>query len=145
MMRFFNISEAMTIALHTCIVLALEEGRQCSVRETAEKVGASANHSAKVVRELARAGIVNTERGPAGGVTLARPATKITILDILEAVGGASDSRACLLRTNVCKGGCCMLGKFLAEQNRRLNIIAKRTSLASIVRSLNPGAKGDKK
>lgn len=137
MLQFLNISEAMSIALHTCVVLATEGGHYCSVRELAERLGFSANHTTKIMRQLVRAGIVHTERGPAGGAMLARPAREIMLFDIFNAVGGYTTERACLLRPEICKGGCCVIGRLLATQDQRLRTIIQKMSLAGVVRSLH--------
>ncbi len=43
---------------------------------------------AKVIRELARAEVVRTQRGSRGGVVLARPASEVTVRQVYEAVEG---------------------------------------------------------
>jgi Rrf2 family iron-sulfur cluster assembly transcriptional regulator len=43
---------------------------------------------AKVIRELARAEVVRTQRGNRGGVVLARPASEVTVREVYEAVEG---------------------------------------------------------
>lgn len=57
--------------------LGLHPERACPVREIALAYGISENHLLKVVQELARAGFVETLRGPGGGVRLARPPRQI--------------------------------------------------------------------
>ncbi len=42
----------------------------------------------KILKQLVRANILHSKRGPGGGFTLARPAKDITILEIIEAVDG---------------------------------------------------------
>lgn len=42
----------------------------------------------QILSDLSRAGLVRSVRGYGGGVRLARPAEKITLLDIMEAVQG---------------------------------------------------------
>src|SRR5262249_55577419 len=54
---------------------------------------AEADHSPerfllKVLRPLVSAGLLRSLKGPHGGYRLARPADRITLLEILEAVGG---------------------------------------------------------
>ena len=44
------------------------------------------NFLENILAELRRAGIVHTQRGPGGGSTLARPASAITVAQILRAV-----------------------------------------------------------
>ena len=141
MLGLLNISEAMSIALHTCASLAEQPDRYQSAREISERLGFSAHHFAKVVQQLVRAGILMTERGPTGGARLARPAGEITLLEIYVAAGGSPDYTACLLRHEICKGDSCALGKLMARENRRLIDLLKSVTLESIVRSLKRNRK----
>jgi Rrf2 family protein len=47
----------------------------------------------KILQQLVRANILRSKRGPRGGFSLARPTTKITMLEIIEAVDGPMASR----------------------------------------------------
>jgi Rrf2 family protein len=42
----------------------------------------------KILQQLVRANVLHSKRGPRGGFSLARPANKITMLEIIEAVDG---------------------------------------------------------
>jgi Rrf2 family protein len=42
----------------------------------------------KILQQLVRAKVLRSKRGPQGGFWLAKPATKITMLEIIEAVAG---------------------------------------------------------
>lgn len=42
----------------------------------------------KILQQLVRANVLRSKRGPRGGFNLARPARKITMLQIIEAVDG---------------------------------------------------------
>ena len=136
-----NISEAMSIALHTCAYLADNAEGFSSARVIAGKLGFSANHSTKVVQQLVRAGIRETVRGHSGGARLARPADEITLLEIYEAAGGTPRYTGCLLKSDVCDGRRCALGKILARENERLVALLGGTSLLSVVRSLQRNRK----
>jgi Rrf2 family protein len=50
---------------------------------------------AKHLQSLARAGIVDTVKGPRGGYRLARPSTEITMLEIVEAIDGEEPAFRC--------------------------------------------------
>ena len=136
MLGLLNISEAMSIALHTCAWLAGNPETFSSARTISAKLGFSPHHSAKVVQQLVRAGILETERGPAGGARLARRPEDITLIDIYIAAGGVPDYTDCLLKHEICDGKSCALGQLMTKENKRLIALLKRTSLASIVRSL---------
>ncbi len=45
----------------------------------------------KILQQLVMANVLRSKRGPHGGFSLARPATKITLLDVLEALEGTFD------------------------------------------------------
>lgn len=138
-----NISEALSIALHACAALAEDHGTFQSARKIAQRYGFSTHHFAKVVQQLVRAGLLETERGPAGGARLAREPESITLLEIYMAAGGAPQTNGCLLRTTICAGGACPLGKFLDEENERLMALLAQMTLTSIMRSLKDGASGN--
>ena len=42
----------------------------------------------KILQQLVRANVLRSKRGPRGGFSLARPAKKISMLEIIEAVDG---------------------------------------------------------
>ena len=136
MLGLLNISEAMSIALHTCAWLADAPESFGSARTISEELGFSTHHFAKVVQHLVRAGILETERGPSGGARLARPPAEITLLEIYIAAGGAPTYKGCLLKHNICDGDGCALGTLMAKENKRLVSLLKAVTLASVVSSL---------
>ena len=48
----------------------------------------STEYLQQIMQQLARYGILTSMRGPKGGYGLAKPATEITLLDIVEAIDG---------------------------------------------------------
>ncbi len=93
-------------AIKAVVVLARAEqaGQEKGVRirdlaRTSHLPGA---YLAKIVCELARAGVVTTAKGPGGGVRLARAAEKITLSDVVEAVDRVDGSRRCVLEFKPC-------------------------------------------
>lgn len=61
------------------------------VRVLALACGEPAPYLGKVLQKLARAGVLRSRRGRAGGFVLGRPAGEITLADIVLAVEGADD------------------------------------------------------
>jgi Rrf2 family protein len=55
---------------------------------TAQAHGIPERFLLKLLKPLVSAGILQSVRGPGGGYRLARPATKITLLEVIEAVDG---------------------------------------------------------
>jgi len=56
----------------------------------------------KIIGQLGVAGLVRTHRGASGGVALARPATEISILDVVEALEGPVLLNYCLRAPGDC-------------------------------------------
>lgn len=70
--------------LRALMRLAGEPERAFSTEEIATEFDLSRHHLTKVVRDLAAAGFVTTRRGAGGGFKLARPASKITLGDVVR-------------------------------------------------------------
>ncbi len=59
--------------------------------DVAKKYNIPLEYLFKILQQLVMANVLRSKRGPHGGFTLARPATKITMLDVVEAVEGTFD------------------------------------------------------
>ena len=57
-------------------------------RDIAEACGIPSGHLLKILQQLVRAQVLSSERGPAGGFVLRKPAQDITLLEIVEAIEG---------------------------------------------------------
>ena len=77
-----------SLALYSVLEFASEPDRHIPASEIAERHGVSPHHLAKVLAELARAGIVASVRGVGGGYVLSRPPAEITLAQIVSAVDG---------------------------------------------------------
>jgi len=83
-------------ALHCCVILAgLPPGRYLSTKALAELHGVPKEYLSKALQALSQAALVQATLGPGGGYRLARPATAMTFLDIVEAVEGKASTFAC--------------------------------------------------
>lgn len=103
---------------------------------------------AKIFQSLARAGLVHSVRGTGGGFALARPASQITVLEIIEAIEGPIALQRCLEEKPDCHhmAGCALCGLF-AEAQDRLRETFARTSLEELARRQGrlPGGRGEPK
>jgi Rrf2 family protein len=71
------------LALYSILDFAAASGRPVAAAEIAEKYGVSSHHLAKVLAELARAGIVESIRGVGGGYRFAGNARRLTLFDVI--------------------------------------------------------------
>ncbi|MGE5103324.1 MAG: Rrf2 family transcriptional regulator [Betaproteobacteria bacterium] len=83
-----------SLALYSVIEFAADPERHISAAEIAAKYRVSSHHLAKVLSELARAGIVESVRGVGGGYRFAGNARRLTLMDVIrlfeEFDGGAT-------------------------------------------------------
>src|SRR5690606_19808155 len=91
------ISKGCTYGIQTAIFLAEQNGSHVPVRSISEELGIPQSFLAKVVSRLARAGLVDTMRGPTGGVALSRRPDQINVREIIEAIDGSLLFTECVL------------------------------------------------
>ena len=85
----FKISRAAQYALAALVHLAGQPpGRPIQSRVTAEAQGVPAPFLPKLLKHLVAAGILRSVRGPNGGYCLAKKPKDISLLEVIEAVGG---------------------------------------------------------
>jgi Rrf2 family protein len=75
---------ATRIAIYAVCELASRPDRQLSAARIAERFGISVNHLGKVLRTLARAGLVEACRGVGGGHRFRGNPRRVTLLDVIE-------------------------------------------------------------
>lgn len=89
-----KLSDGVEWALHCCVVLRIADA-PTPASQLAEFHDVSPSYLAKHLQGLARAGIIRSVQGKGGGYVLDRAADEITVLDVVEAVNGASPSFVC--------------------------------------------------
>lgn len=75
-----------------CIIVLLatqESSAPLASDEISKKLGVSPSYMKKIIRKLVVQGIAESVSGNNGGVSLAKPATEITLLDVIEAMEGS--------------------------------------------------------
>lgn len=83
-------------ALHCAATLAaLPEGRRLSAAAFAEMYEVPPKYLAKALQALAAAGLIASTPGPRGGYALAKPASAIRLIDIVDAVEGGEKLFRC--------------------------------------------------
>jgi Rrf2 family protein len=137
MAGIINVSEAASIAFHTAFKLAAGGGALVRKEDLAGELEVSGDHLAKVIQRMARAGIVETLRGPKGGCRLTQAAAGMTLLEIYEAVEGPYRPLKCLLKRPLCDGNCCLLGGVLQRMSGELYEQLKNTTLRDVADKLS--------
>ncbi|UCC74503.1 MAG: Rrf2 family transcriptional regulator [Gemmatimonadota bacterium] len=81
------------------VVHIVREGKGAAMRanEIAEELDVPANYLSKTLHQLARAGVLSSERGPRGGFRLARSPEDLSLADVLEPLDATWLESGCLL------------------------------------------------
>jgi Rrf2 family protein len=79
-------SQTVEYALRAMVYLASQPEEASNSEKIAEATQVPAGYLSKVMRDLVVGGLLSSQRGPNGGFTLARPADKISILDVINSV-----------------------------------------------------------
>ena len=122
------------VAMQAALLLALEaSATPRRARELGLQLGVPPTYLVKVLHELARAGVLRSVRGPAGGFHLARPAQEICLWDVLAAVEPVGQLGACLLGLGACTGeATCPLHNDWAHVRNQLVALLQKKTLADI-------------
>lgn len=115
------------------------EGGDCVPRhisDIARCTGVPRAYLAKILSALARQYLVQTKRGYCGGISLARPAEDISLLQIVEAVEGDRWLGECLLGMDLCDTiTTCPTHNFWARIRREITEELRATTLAAVMAS----------
>jgi len=91
-----RLSDGVEWGAHVATLLAaLPAGAALPAARLAEYHGVPPAYLAKHLQALSRAGILESVHGPRGGYRLARPATEISLLDVVEAIDGPGSAFVC--------------------------------------------------
>jgi len=134
MADIIKISDATALALHSMVHLAVNPDAQSTTAEIAAAFDASKHHLAKVHQRLTKGGLIESFRGPSGGVGLAKKPEEITLLDIYEVMEGSMTCHPCLFGKNECPRSECVLGTLLPGLARQVRDYFELTTLAQLAK-----------
>lgn len=123
------------------VAIASKNGERLTLTDIAERTGAPKAFTAKVLQDLARAGIVTSHRGPNGGFDLPPlKARKVNLRMVMEAIGEADFRHQCAMGLGVCKSDdpCPMHEKF-SKVRDDLNQMLEITDVHSLAQGLKNG------
>jgi Rrf2 family protein len=78
------------------------QGKVALISEIAESAEVPKSFLAKIFQSFAKVGLVSSFRGTGGGFVLARPASQITLREVVEAVEGPIVPNRCLIEKGTC-------------------------------------------
>jgi Rrf2 family protein len=96
------LSQTAEYALRTVVHMAADGTGPHRVEGLAQTLGIPRNYLSKTLHQLARAGVLDSTRGPGGGFRLARPPQRIRLIDVVRPFDDLGEGRRCLLGNPVC-------------------------------------------
>jgi Rrf2 family protein len=127
------LSDTVEYALRAVVMLASRPGEAITTQEVAERTQVPAAYLAKILQGLTRAGIVRSQRGVGGGVTLARPPAELTILEVVNAVEPIQRIRTCPLKIGSHGTRLCPLHRRLDRALEQMEVAFAQTTLAEVL------------
>ncbi len=93
-----NFRKGTRYALYAAMEMARSaDGMPVTAAQVAGRYRIPATVLAKTFQQLVRAGLADSTRGVRGGYVLTQPATKVTVLDVIEAFQPSRSTEACLI------------------------------------------------
>ena len=126
-------SQKVEYALRAVAYLASKPGGARTIEQIAKATKVSQTYLAKVIQELVHAGIARSQRGIGGGITLARPATELTMWAVVDAVDPIRRIESCPLELASHGVRLCPLHKRLDQALAMVEHAFRSTTLAEIL------------
>lgn len=106
-------------------------GQPVMIDAVSREVAIPKSFLAKIFQDLAKAGILRSQRGAGGGFALARTADLITVLEIIEAIDGKIALQRCLSDVPDCerRESCALCSLFEQAQDRLKEVFSRTTLL----------------
>lgn len=131
-----EVSRRTDYAIRILLELARSDGAPVSVRALAETQDVPYAFARGIQRELVASGLVESRQGAHGGIFLARPAERISLLDVVVAMQGTPSCSVCTSDPGWCKrvGGCAVHGVW-GEADKMVSEYLGTKSLAGLIDS----------
>lgn len=134
------LSQSSTYAIRAALRVAaadLAPGRFLATRLVAKDLDAPFPFLTKVLQGLVQRRILVSQRGPTGGVALARPASQITLLDVVRGAGDDDVFTSCVLGLPQCdETAPCALHDQWQGKRAEIEALFVKTTLADLLGSL---------
>ncbi len=127
------ISQTAEYALRAVVFLAENPDSRWTTQAIAETTKVPAGYLAKVLQSLARARVVDSQRGVHGGFSLRKPADQLTILEVVQAVDPIQRIHSCPLKLEAHADQLCPLHSRLDEAMAMIESSFSDSTLAEIL------------
>lgn len=127
------LSQTVEYALRAMVCLANAPQASQTRTQLVEQTQVPKAYLAKVMQDLCRAGLALAQRGKNGGFMLAKPADKITLLDVVDSVEPLKRIEQCPLNIQTHGTRLCPLHRRVDEAAAKLIELFQDVTLAQVV------------
>ncbi len=132
-----HMSEMVSIALHSMVLIAAQKDGNLNAKKISQKIGASEFHVSKVMQRLVKTNFIRSVRGPKGGFYLAKPPEQIKLLDIYTAIEGPiPNEQKCPANCKVCAFKKCLFGGVPQQLNQQFKQYLASKKLSELINYL---------
>ncbi|EMR02955.1 HTH-type transcriptional regulator iscR [Cesiribacter andamanensis AMV16] len=119
----YAIRSLMYIAIHS------SETNKVGIKEVASELELPLHFIGKILQDLVRKGIIASVKGPHGGFYLDRPASTITLMDVVRVIDGGEAFKRCGLGMKQCSDAhpCPLHEDFKVYRDGLARVFNKRT------------------
>ncbi|MEZ6045131.1 MAG: Rrf2 family transcriptional regulator [Planctomycetaceae bacterium] len=126
-------SQTVEYALRAVVQLAYKSPEPCTTEQIAEATMVPKAYLSKVLQGLSRAGIVNSQRGIRGGMSLSKSPEELTILEVVNSVDPIQRIQQCPLGLKSHGGNLCPLHRRMDDSLASVEKTFAATTLAEIL------------
>lgn len=122
------------------VMTKLPEGNYAGATDIAEEICAPRNYLGKLLKTLADAGLLISQKGKGGGFRLARDAAEISLYDVVEPIEHVSRWTNCLLGHGKCsaENPCALHGSWGKVRDAYLRFLRETTVADVAVQEIVP-------
>ena len=130
------LSKACVYGLRSSLFLASREADgYISIREMSEKLDISFHFLTKILQQLTSAGLMESHKGPKGGVRLTKSGSEVSLFEIVAAIDGIELFTECALGLPGCgvKKPCPLHDKW-ADTRDNIRVMLESTNLVELAK-----------
>jgi len=137
-----KMSEGVEWGLHCALILGnLPPTTAMPAKALAELHGVSESYLLKHLKSMTAAGILESLPGPRGGYRLSRPATEVTVLDVVDAIEGKGPAFRCTeirqrgpfpAPAEICNRKACMISATMLRAERAWRDVLRAQTIADL-------------
>jgi Rrf2 family nitric oxide-sensitive transcriptional repressor len=127
------LSQTAEYALRAVVALATTSRQALTAQEIASESHVPADYLAKVLRLLARAGLVRAQRGRGGGFQTVRPSNQLTVLEVVSAVDPVRRIKTCPLGLAAHGENLCSLHRAIDDAACSVEEAFRATTIQSLI------------